>query len=185
MAYPRIVVVLLALVPGAAAADVISVTAFRDGSAVVVEASAEVSVEPERAWQTVTDYEGLPGFIPDMESSRVLSRQGNRVVVEQKGSAGLLLLRRAIEVRLDVEEEPYRSVTSRAVAGSFRRFEGRYELSPTPAGTRFVYSGTIEPQFWVPAFLETAAVRRAVARQFEAMVLEIERRTGAAARGAR
>jgi ribosome-associated toxin RatA of RatAB toxin-antitoxin module len=187
MAFARLVsvLVLLLVALGDARAASVSVVAFREGEAVVVEASAELSAAPELAWQTVTDYGALADFIPDLELSRVISRDGRRVRVEQKGTAALLLLKRTFEVHLDIEEEPFRTVTSRAVAGSFRRMVGRYELTPTPQGTRFAYTGTIEPDFWVPAFLETAAVRRAVARQFQAMVSEIERRAGAIARGGR
>lgn len=166
-------VALLALAPDVPAQ---TVTAHRDGEAVVVEAYEDLDATPEQAWAVLTDYEGLTRFIPDMIESRVIIRQGNTVLVDQKGSAGLFLLRRAVQVRLEIVESPHEWVTARAVAGSFKQMEGRYELKPQGGLLRFTYTGRIVPDFWVPAFIETAAVRRAISRQFEAMVKEIRRR---------
>lgn len=153
-----------------------TVTAHREGEAVIVEAFEDVEATPQQAWAVLTDYEGLSRFIPDMTESRVIIRSGNTVLVEQKGSASLFLLSRAVRVRLEIIESPYQWVTSRAVAGSFKEMEGRYELKPQGGVLRFTYTGRIVPDFWVPAFIETAAVRRAIARQFGAMVKEIRRR---------
>lgn len=160
----------------AAQAQDIAVSAHREGESVVVEASVDLPVAAVQAWQTVTDYERLATFIPDMTECKIIIRSGNRVIVEQKGSAAFLLVKRKIEVRLEVEEVPYESVTSKAVAGSFREMVGRYDFIPNGNGTRFKYSGRIVPDFWIPDVFETKAVKRTVEKQFTAMVSEIMRR---------
>lgn len=152
------------------------VTAHREGVAVVVEAVEELEATPEEAWVVLTDYDGLVRFIPDMIESRVIIRNGNHVVVDQKGRASLFLLRRAVEVRLEIVESPYEWVTSRAISGSFKEMAGRYDLRPQGGMLRFTYTGRIVPDFWLPDIIETTAVRRAVALQFAAMVKEIRRR---------
>lgn len=153
-----------------------TVTAHREGEVVIVDAFEDLQATQQQAWAVLTDYEGLSRFIPDMTESRVIIRNGNTVLVEQKGSASLFLLSKAVEVRLEIVENPYEWVTSRAVAGSFKEMEGRYELRPQDGLLRFTYKGRIVPDFWVPAIIETAAVRRAITRQFGAMVKEIRRR---------
>jgi carbon monoxide dehydrogenase subunit G len=170
---------LLASAASAVAQDV-SVSSRRDGEAVIVEAFTELAVTPQQAWGPLTDYDGLARFIPDMSESRTVVRNGNRVLVEQKGSAGLFFLRRAIEVRLDIEESPYSWITARAVSGSFREMQGRYDLEPVAGVVRLRYTGRFVPDFWVPEFIETAAVRRAITRQFAAMAREIVARAGRA-----
>ena len=169
--------VMLAVVASASAQQV-SVSSRRDGEAVMVEAVTELAVSPEQAWGPLTDYDGLARFIPDLAESRTLMRIGNRVLVDQKGSAGVLFLRRTIEVRLDIEESPHVWITARAVSGSFREMQGRYDLEPVADVVRLRYTGRFVPDFWVPDFIETAALRRAVARQFSAMAREILRRAG-------
>jgi carbon monoxide dehydrogenase subunit G len=169
-------VLIAAVLAAAPLAQAQTVTAHREGEAVIVEAFEELEATPQQAWAVLTDYEGLSRFIPDMIESRVIIRNGNTVLVEQKGSASLFLLRKAVQVRLEIVEAPYEWVTSRAVAGSFKEMDGRYELKPQGGLLRFTYTGRIVPDFWVPGFIETAAVRRAITRQFGAMVKEIRRR---------
>jgi len=82
-------------------------------------------------------------------------------------------------VQLEVLESPREWVTSRAVGGNLRRMYGRYELQPGAArGTLLLYYGEIVPEFRLPRFIGTAAVRGMVEQQFTAMVEEIERRSG-------
>lgn len=166
--------------PWCASAAAQTITAHRDDGAVIVEAVQELEASPELAWAVLTDYEGLVRFIPDMTASRVIMRSGNHVLVEQKGAASLFLLRRSIEVRLEIDEFPFERVTSRAVAGSFKEMEGRYELKTEGGTLRFTYRGRIVPGFWLPDLIETTAVKRAIGRQFTAMVQEIQRRAALA-----
>jgi len=173
----RYMLLLAAVLSGPSIASAQAVTSHRDGAAVIVEAFEDIESTPEQAWVVLTDYEDLARFIPDMTESRIISRTGNTVLVEQKGSASLFLLSRPVQVRLEIVESPYEWVTSRAVSGSFKEMAGRYELKPLGGGMlRFTYTGRIVPDFWVPAFIETAAVRRSIARQFGAMMKEIRRR---------
>ncbi|MEO8038444.1 MAG: SRPBCC family protein [Betaproteobacteria bacterium] len=153
-----------------------TITARHEGEAVIVEAVDELAVTPEQAWAVLTDYEGLVRFIPDMLESRVIIRNGNSVMVEQKGRASLFLLHRPVEVRLEIVESPYQWVTSKAISGSFKEMVGRYDLKPEGGMLRFTYTGRIVPDFWLPALFETAAIRHAIGRQFAAMVKEIRRR---------
>lgn len=169
---------LLAAAPCAAQEP--GVVARRDGEAVVVEAVIELAVTPEQAWGPLTDYDNLARFIPDMRESRTVERTGNRALVDQKGSAGFFFLSRSIEARLAIEESPHAWITARAVSGSFREMQGRYDLEPLADGVRLRYTGRFVPDFRMPEFLEKLAMRRAIARQFGAMAREILARAGRA-----
>jgi ribosome-associated toxin RatA of RatAB toxin-antitoxin module len=157
----------------AAAADV-TVEATRDGEAVEVEAGAEIAVGAARAWQVLTDYNRLPQFVPDLHDSRVVSREGAKVVVEQKGVARFLFFTYPIEVRLEVTEYPHRRIESRAVAGNFRELRSTYTLEPREGGVRLRYQGRLVPDFQLPLF-GTWVLRNNVEATFRAMVEEIEK----------
>jgi carbon monoxide dehydrogenase subunit G len=47
-----------------------------------VEAGAELECTIARAWQVLTDYDRLARFIPNLQVSRIVSRQGDDIVVE-------------------------------------------------------------------------------------------------------
>src|SRR5262245_64001974 len=160
-----------------AAADV-TVETVRRGEAIEVSAQADLHADVFTAWEVLTDYDRYASFIPDLAVSRVVTRDARSAIVEQKGEARLLALRFPLEVRLAVSETPYRSVRSRAIAGNFRELQGLYELAPIPGGLRLVYSGRMVLGEEPPGLIDATVVRLNVARQFEALVREIERRSG-------
>lgn len=155
------------------AADV-SVQATRDGEAVEVSAVAEIAVGVARAWEVLTDYNRFSEFVPDLYESRIVSRQGASVVVEQKGAARFLFLSHPIEVRLSVTEHPRQRIESRAIAGNFRELRSVYTLEPREGGVRLRYQGRLVPDFQLPLF-HTYVLKSNVEATFRAMVEEIER----------
>jgi len=157
-------------------ADEPVVRAHRDGDAIVVSAVAEVRVRHAVAWSVLTDYDHYADFVPDLNYSRVRGRDPRGLIVEQRGHARFLFLSQRIEATLAVAETPQRSVTSRAVAGSFRELEGRYEIEPVAGGTRVVYTGRVVPGDSLPLWLTAMAMKSNVERQFGALVREMARR---------
>ena len=158
------------------AAAEVRVEARRDGDAVRVEASAEVRAAPALAWEVLTGYEHYARFVPDLRSSRVLSRAGATAVVEQRGVAGFFFYRFPMEVTLAVTEVDGDTVRCESIAGNFRELSGVYRLEPTTEGVRFLYSGRLVPAFALPPLVGLPAVRASVERQFRGLVQEIERR---------
>jgi ribosome-associated toxin RatA of RatAB toxin-antitoxin module len=153
------------------------VDARRDGDAVVVRASAVLTTAVAQAWRVLTDYDRYAQFVPDLRSSRVVARNGNVAIVDQKGEAGFFLYRYPVEVRLEVTEVPIERVSSRALAGNFKEMVGIYELSPEGEAVRFLYSGRLVPSFRLPPLIGVAAVRSAAEKEFTALVREIHRST--------
>jgi hypothetical protein len=178
----RLLVLLVVLPPAVAAADV-AVDAARRGEAIVISAHADLRVDVQTAWRVLTDYDHYASFIPDLTVSRVVARGPDSAIVEQRGEAQFLFLRYPLEVRLAVAETPYRRVRSRAIAGNFRELHGLYEIEPMPGGLRLLYSGRMVLAEGPPRLVDVIAVRLNVARQFEALVREIDRRAAGAAAG--
>jgi carbon monoxide dehydrogenase subunit G len=168
-----------------AAAQALSLETYRQGEAVTVYAEVELDVDPGVAWDVLSDYDHLAQFVPDMSLSRVLSRTGNTVVVEQKGEFGILFFRQTIDLTLEIVETPRRAIVARAVGGSFREMSGRYDLEQTGGRVRLSYAGRFVPSFPLPPFLGIVGVRHTAATQLEAMVDEILRRDAAAKAGRR
>jgi hypothetical protein len=165
---------LLALLVPAHAAE-ITVDAKRSGETFRVEASAEFEGTLARAWQVLTDYGRFAEFVPDLQVSRVLSRERNSVLVEQKGAARLLFWSYPMDVRLAVTEYPYERVVSRSVSGNFREMQNAYTLEMRSGEVRLRYSGHMVPDFYVPPLIGTLALRHSVESTFRALVYEMER----------
>jgi ribosome-associated toxin RatA of RatAB toxin-antitoxin module len=174
IARPFLLALLLALAP-AQAAD-IDVKVRRNGDVFTVEAHAEFEGSIARTWQVLTDYGRYSEYIPDLTHSRVLSRKGRDVEVEQKGEARLLFLIYPLDVRLAVTEQPYERVSSRAVAGSFREMRNTYFLEAREGRVLLRYTGRLVPDFYLPPVVGTLVLRSTVEAMFVALVEEMERR---------
>jgi ribosome-associated toxin RatA of RatAB toxin-antitoxin module len=174
---------LLLLVAKASAEVVAGTTNFestRRGATVEIHAVAQLSADAALAWHVLTDYERYTDFIPDLRTCHVVSRDGATVVVEQSGDAMLGALRWPIDVTFVIREFPPDRLESRAVAGSLRALYSTYTLAAANHGMRLTYDGRVTLGFAFFGPIEEATVQRNVARQFDALVTEIERRATAA-----
>lgn len=173
---PLAAVLIVLAASDAADANQVSVEAHREGEAVVVEARAALHVDLAMAWEVLTGYDRYTQFIPDLTLSRVLSRSGSEVVVEQKGQLAFLVFRLPVEVTMNVSERPRTGINSRAVAGTFREMTGSYTLEQAGDDLQLTYSGRMVPRFGLLSLMGTAAVKAAVEKQFGALVREMQTR---------
>jgi ribosome-associated toxin RatA of RatAB toxin-antitoxin module len=178
-AHGALLVLALALAQAHAAPAEIVVEVARDGDAYVIGARGDLVADAGVAWRVLTDYDRYPAFVPDLYSSRTVSRSPDGAVVEQRGELRFLFVRFPLEVKYAIRERPPAVVESRATSGSFREMTGRYELMPNGGALRVAYAGRLVPDFPMPPIIGTIAVRMTVERQFAAMIGEIERQSAA------
>jgi ribosome-associated toxin RatA of RatAB toxin-antitoxin module len=164
------------LVPPSATAAAVDVRATRQGDDFTVAASAAFEADAAVAWAVLTDYDRLSEFIPGMHSSKLVSREGNRAVVDQRGEARMLFFHFPIEVRLEIEEHPPQRIESHAVSGNFRELKGAYRLESDGMKLHLKYEGRFTPDFDIPPLIGTMLVRHTLEQRFGAMVEEILRR---------
>jgi ribosome-associated toxin RatA of RatAB toxin-antitoxin module len=156
-----------------------AVQAERRDGLIEVLAQAVVHAPLSVVWSTLTDYERLPEFIPGLESSRVLARDGHRITVAQTGHARFLFLSLPITVTLESSEYPPHVVEVRRIAGTLRHLQGRYEATTLPGRlVRLRWTGSLSAEEDLPPLISTALARLSIEDQFAGMVREIERRAG-------
>jgi ribosome-associated toxin RatA of RatAB toxin-antitoxin module len=162
----------------ACAAENVAVDAIRKGEFIEVQARATIDASLSVIWATLTDYDRLPEFIPGLRKSKVISRRGTTVTVEQSGEARFLMFTFPIDVTLESIEHPPYSIQVRALSGSLRHFEGAYQVDPQPKGGRVVlrWVGSIIPEVSLPPLIGEVVMRMRIEDQFTGMVREIERR---------
>ena len=153
-------------------------SAVREGGVISVSASIELPADPALAWVVLTDYDHYADFISGLSESKVVARNVDGVVIEQKGAIGVMLFRQPVQTRMVVTESPPTSVVSRGMDGDFRNLTGRYELQPAGSGVRLAYSGSFVPDFFLPPFIGMAIVRHTLERNFSELAAEIVRRAG-------
>jgi carbon monoxide dehydrogenase subunit G len=136
--------------------------------------------EPTRAaLAALTDYPGIPRFMPEVELSSVVARRSDGVLVEQAAVAKFLMFSRRIHLLLDITERPG-SVSFRDTCGqSFEHYDGSWTVEASGGRTHITYALAAKPAFDVPEFL----LRRLLKRDAVRMIARL--RTEIAARAAR
>jgi hypothetical protein len=173
----------------------VQVEVRRKGRIFEAEAVLDLPADEAVVWQTITDYDALPRFMPGIRSCRVHERRAlasdhEQLVVEQTGEFRFLLFAQSMKVMLEIENRGRRVSHARATRfdlGVFRGsaidvFEGRYEIQPPAArrarkGVRLSYTALIGLRLPPPPAIGSVAVRQNLAEQLHAVAGEIARRS--------
>lgn len=169
----------LLAVPAAQAYEGFSIEAAPQNGAVALQVEARVRARHATIWNTLTDYDRLPQFVPCIRESRVVERRGNAAVVEQKGRTKVAFFSFDVDVTVESQEVSPELLSVRVLKGNLKQLDGAYRIKRVP-GTEDEYliswRGVIEPDFSVPSFITVPLMRASFRDQFLAMITEIERR---------
>ncbi|NNG23338.1 cyclase/dehydrase [Massilia sp. ML15P13] len=157
--------------------DVERVVGSDGGKVYQITSSGTVAATPTVVWRILTDYNHLADYLPNMKSARVVSRNGDRVIVEQLGIARFLYFSRDIRLVVQVHERAPNRIDISMIDGDMKAYRASWELSPLAgaAGTKVVYNATIEPKFDVPGIIGLSVVRKDIARMMAAVFLRLDR----------
>ena len=156
-----------------------SVGVGHEGGAVIVTAHARVDADAATAWRVLTDYARYRDFVPGLRTSRVVSRNGAHVIVEQTGVAPLWLLDVPIDVTYDITESPPTALHSRALARDAGTLASDYTLTPSDDHVVLDYRGVLTTRPSLLAPLREATGERSVVAHFRALADEMERQARA------
>ena len=147
------------------------------GNVYAVNARGEVAAAPAAVWRILTDYDRMAEFVPDLHSAKVLSRNGDRAVVEQFGVAHFLFFRRDIHLVVQAHEQPISQIDISLVDGDMKVYNCTWRLVPVPetGGTRIFYSGTLAPKFYVPGMLGSNLIRSDIEKMMAAVLARLDR----------
>lgn len=144
---------------------------------VKVEASQVLQTDARTLWETLTDYNRLATFIPDMISSRIVSAPGAPKRVEQIADAGLFAFVMPDQVVLALEETPNSQIRFRAISGKLVSMTGEWRIVGDAAPVTLWYHAHIVPLSPIPPLGSGFFVEDEVRARFEAVGREAERRT--------
>jgi carbon monoxide dehydrogenase subunit G len=143
-----------------------------------VSARFVVSQPPRVVLGVLTDYEGIPRFMPGVSKSTVIERVRGTTVVEQEALSRLMMFSKTVHLVLEITEGRD-SVSFRDRSGrSFTRYEGSWQLSEVAGGTAIQYLLTAQPSFDVPEFV----LKRLLKRDSRQMIESLRREMAASAK---
>lgn len=141
-----------------------------------IAASFAVAQSVPDVIRVLTDYERIPGFMPDVQSSQVLDRSGATIRVEQTAVSKFMMFSKRIHLLLEVSEEAGTIRFRDICAKSFVKYEGAWAVDPQGDHARIEYRLTARPSFDVPAFVLKKLFKRDALTMIDRLRGEIARR---------
>lgn len=156
----------------------IDVSAKKAGDLVVIDVSFMVQATPREAWDVLVDYDHMPQFLPNLQSSKIISRTPTQLKVAQKGGVSHGPISLTFDVVRDVELKPFSEIISHVVSGNLKKVDGTTRLSASGEGTRITFHSESIPNVWVPPGIGPALIESETRDQFNDMRNEILKRKG-------
>lgn len=150
---------------------------YRDGT-YTTRATFSAPVPLATAWDVLTDFEHMADFVPNLESSKILSREGNVWRVSQQGKADFGPFSFRFESERRIELRPRQQILARALSGSAKYMASEMRLRQEGNTIAFDYRTEMVPDRWIPSGLGVNLLRHEMAEQLSAMVREMVRRAG-------
>ena len=148
-----------------------------NGPAYVVEAQVDVPVAPGVAWGVLTDFDRMATILNNLETSRIVQRQGNRLLIRQAGVAHYGPVAYAFEVEREIRLEPMRHIHARNLSGSLKRMESDLWLDAAGAEqVRIAYHAEFEFDSWLAKLFGAPFLEHEIEEQFLLMAAEMQRR---------
>ena len=152
---------------------------YRDGT-YSARLSFPVAATPSTALAVLTDCDHMVGVVPNLESSRIVSRTGRIFIIEQRGKADFGPFSVRFESRRRVELFPDGRLVADALSGSTKYMHSELRVLAQGRGARIDYQAEMIPDRWLPSSLGVSFMRHELAEQFNALRREMERRQAAA-----
>jgi len=163
---------------GATAPDArdIAVNVQKDGAWVKVDVEFTVDASPADAWNVLTDYDHMHKIVSNVEESKIVKRDGEKLEVAQKGRAGVGLLQMKFENVREIVLTPQRQIRSRMISGDMKSSEFTTQVRDEGGKTRITNHGRYLPAVYVPPVIGPAFIEAETRKQFQELRTEMLRR---------
>ncbi len=145
-----------------------------------ISAEIETTVGRDMAWEVLTDFDHWSEFVPDLHLSRIVSRPGEPLRVEQRGNLSWLP-NFPLVVLAEVELMPPYRIRFQRIAGNIRALSGEWHIAGK-SPVRLLYRSTVDMGFPLPPQISEAFFRQDAQARLKAMASEMARRAAATPR---
>lgn len=154
---------------------VVAVSELGDGF--IVQATIRPPVSLRTAWDVLVDFDQMASILSNLTASKVVSRNGNVLIVKQEGVARFGIFSYSFKAEREIRMEPPRQILSRNLSGTLKRMESKLQLTPSTAGgVRIDYRAEIAFDSIIAGLFGVSFLSHEVDEQFQSIVTEMKRR---------
>lgn len=161
---------------GASAEPAAAVTVDKKGEVFVVDATTDVQVSVETAWQVLTDFDHMTSILSNLTVSKVIRRDGDAWIIRQEGVARYGPLSFSFESERQVRMEPMKRIRGRNLSGTLKRMDSEADIAPLDGGVQIRYHAEIVFDSLLGRLFGASFVRHEIEEQLSTMAKEMLRR---------
>lgn len=161
----------------------IDVHVRQNGNRIAVAVDLPVQATALETWNVMTDYDNMAKFVSNLEASRIVERNGNKLVVMQKGKATRGVLSFSFENVREIILTPPSEVRSHMISGDLEASEFTTRVIDHGDSSQIINHGEFIPKVWVPPIIGPAVIEAETRKQFAQLRTEIMRRKAETAVG--
>lgn len=117
----------------------------------------------------LTDFDHMAEFMPGLNSSRIVVRNGDQYQVAQQGKISFGPFSMPFESLRQIEVFDGKRIVSKSLAGSTRRMQSIMQVRALEHGSQIDYRIEIEPSNWISSALGINFLQHELAEQFNAL----------------
>jgi ribosome-associated toxin RatA of RatAB toxin-antitoxin module len=160
----------------------VAVTVRESGDAFIVQATIRPPVSLRTAWDVLVDFDHMVGILSNLTASKVVSRNGNVLIVKQEGVARFGIFSFPFTAEREIRMEPQKRIVAKNLSGTLRRMESELRLFPSGTeGIRIEYRAEFAFDSIVAGLFGVSFLNHEVEEQFQSIVAEMKRREARAA----
>ena len=132
----------------------------------------------EQTWNVLADYEHMANIVSNIDSSRIVSRDGNRITVAQTSHGNVGPIHVSVDGMREIVLTPYSEIRSHLVKGDLKASDFTTKLHDEGAVTRVTGQGKLVAAAWVSWAIGAETVEAQTRRQYQELRNEILKRKG-------
>jgi carbon monoxide dehydrogenase subunit G len=153
-----------------------TVTVEKKGEVFVVDATTDVQVSVETAWEVLTDFDHMASILGNLTSSKVIRQDGDTWIIRQEGVAKYGPLSFSFESEREVRLEPMKRILARNLSGTLKRMESEAKIAPLDRGVQITYHAEMVFDSFLAQIFGATFVRHEIEEQLFAVAREMLRR---------
>ncbi len=148
----------------------------KDGSAYVVTAELTVAATLDETWQVLVDFDKMAQILSNVDASKVVKADGNKLEVTQKSHGQAGPLRISLDSTRQIELTPKREIQSHLIKGDLKSSDFTTTVSEAGSVTKISVRGKFVAGGLAASALTPEAVEGGTRRQYQELRDEILRR---------
>ena len=155
----------------------VAVAVREAGDAFIVQATIRPPVSLRTAWDVLVDFDHMVGILSNLTASKVVSRNGNVLIVKQEGVARFGIFSYPFTAEREIRMEPPRRILAKNLSGTLKRMQSEVQLIPTgPRGVRIEYRAEFAFDSIIAGLFGVSFLNHEVEEQFLSIVAEMKKR---------